>query len=371
MERTDAYEYVGAVHMHTVHSDGTATHDEIAFIAGQAGLDFVIVTDHNVYVPEAEGHYGDVLLLVGEEVHDLEREPESSHLLVFGVGRSMADYASDPQALIDAVREAGGLAFIAHPFEFSAAYSDEPDLDWRDWHAEGYTGLELWNTMSEFKAHVPNLPQALLMAYIPDVGLCGPFPQTLVRWDELLADGRRVTIIGGPDAHGTIYRKGPLKRPVLPYDWLFRAVRLHILCDEPFDNRGEGRRLDRNVAHDARLVYNALATGQSFVAYDRIGDATGFRFVARSGGREAGMGQELMLAADLTLEVVSPRRAHLRLVRDGRVVAAHRGWQLRYRTQQPGAYRVEAYRRHLFRERGWVFTNPIHVISAPDGAGEW
>ncbi len=352
MERVNLHEYVGVVHMHTVHSDGTATHDEIAFIAGQAGLDFVIVTDHNVRVPEAEGRYGDVLLLIGEEVHDPNRQPESSHLLVFGVGHSLADHAADPQALIDAVREAGGLAFIAHPFEHSAAYANEPDLDWRDWHVNGYTGLELWNTMSEFKAYVPNLLQALLMVYFPTVGLRGPFRETLTRWDELLASGRRIAIIGGPDAHGTVYRKGPLRRPVLPYDWLFRAIRLHILCDEPFNS---------DVAHDAAVVYHAMGAGQAFIAYDWIGDATGFRFVARSGGAEAGMGQELTLMNDATLDVSSPLAAHIRLLHNGRVVAEHRGRRLRYRTSQPGAYRVEAYRRHLFRERGWVYTNPIYL----------
>lgn len=353
MEHADAHEYVGAVHMHTVHSDGTATHDEIAYIAGQAGLDFVIVTDHNVWVPQAEGRYGGVLLLVGEEVHDEDREPESSHLLVVGIGRSLAGHASDPQALIDAVREAGGLAFIAHPFEYSAAYSGEPDLDWRDWQVEGYTGLELWNTMSEFKAHVSNLPRALLMAFFPSLGLRGPFPTTLARWDELLAGGRRVGIIGGPDAHGTVYRKGPLVRPVLAYDWLFRAVRLHILCDHPFNG---------DVEHDAAQVYDAMGAGRAFVAYDRIGDAAGFRFVARRGGEVVGMGEELSVTNDVvTFEIVSPLPARLRLMRHGRVVAEEHGRMLRYRTSTPGAYRVEAYRRHLLRWRGWVFTNPIYI----------
>ncbi|RME44893.1 MAG: hypothetical protein D6791_12115 [Chloroflexi bacterium] len=83
--------------------------------------------------------------------------------------------------------------------------------------------------------------------------------------------------------------------------------------------------------------------------------------MARSGGDEAGMGQELTLMNDATLDVSSPLAAHIRLLHNGRVVAEHRGRRLRYRTSQPGAYRVEAYRRHLFRERGWVYTNPIYL----------
>lgn len=358
MEHADWHGYVGAVHLHTVHSDGTATHDEIAIIAGWAGLDFVIVTDHNVRVPEAQGHYGDVLLLVGEEVHDPQRKPESSHLLVFNVDRSLAEYAQDPQMVIDAAQEAGGLAFIAHPFERSTAYSGVPDINWRDWGVDGYTGLELWNTMSEFKSHVPNLARAILMAYFPDLGLRGPQPETLARWDELIANGRRVAIIGGPDAHGTVYRKGPLVRRVLPYEWLFRTVRLHILCDEPFSS---------DVTHDAGLVYDAMQAGRSFVAYDWIGDATGFRFVARNSDDEAGMGQQLSIVNGVvTFEVNSPLPALLRLMREGRIVAERRGRTLSYTSKMPGAYRVEAYRQHWFRWRGWVFTNPIYVESECD-----
>lgn len=345
---------MGAVHLHTLHSDGTATHDEVAYFAREAGLDFVIVTDHNVRVPEAEGFHGDLLLLVGEEVHDSRRMPQSSHLLVFGVDRSLAGQAEDPQSLIDAVRDAGGLSFLAHPFERSAAYSGEPDINWCDWDVTGYTGLELWNTMSEFKSLVPTLPRAVLMAYLPDLGLGGPLRETLERWDELLAMGRRVSIVGGPDAHGTVYRRGPLKRPVLAYDWLFCAVRLHVLTERSFD---------RDAERDAALIYEALRQGRSYVAYDRIGDATGFRFRAQAGGAPVGMGQDIKIEkSPVHLTVTSPLPAYLRLIRHGRLVAdARSAYTLQHDVDKPGAYRVEAYRRHRVRQRGWVFTNPIYV----------
>ncbi len=346
-------EYIGAIHMHTVHSDGTATHAELARIAAEAGLDFVIVTDHNVYVPEAEGWYGDVLLLVDQEIHDTERVPESSHLLVFGVARDLSAYAKDPQRLLDAVQECGGFGFLAHPFERSAAYAGEPELNWRDWDVTGYAGLEIWNTMSEFKSHVHNLPRALLLAYFPDLGLRGPMPETLARWDELLASGQRVAAIGGPDAHGTVYRLGPLQRPVLSYDWLFRAVRLHILTDAA---------LQRDLDHDRQLVYEAIRKGRSFIAYDWIGDATGFRFAARTqGAQTAGMGEELTLGESAELEISSPLPAELRLMHHGQVVARARGRALRHTVTQPGAYRAEAYRRYRLLRRGWVFTNPIYL----------
>ena len=43
--------------MHTTYSDGTGSHKEIAEAALRAGLDAIIVTDHNVLVSGPEGYY--------------------------------------------------------------------------------------------------------------------------------------------------------------------------------------------------------------------------------------------------------------------------------------------------------------------------
>jgi hypothetical protein len=129
-------------------------------------------------------------------------------------------------------------------------------------------------------------------------------------------------------------------------------VRTHILATEPF--RGD-------LDHDRTLVYGALRRGSCFVAYDGIGDATGFRFTAQSGGSTVTMGREIALDGEVSLEVTSPLQAELRLLRNGRVVSSKRGRQLRCATAESGVYRVEAYRPYLFKRRGWVFTNPIYV----------
>ena len=87
------HELVVNLHMHTVYSDGTGTHKDIARAALKCGLDAVIVTDHNVLVSGPQGYYSEgkkrVLMLVGEEVHDQMRNPQKSHLLVLGADREM------------------------------------------------------------------------------------------------------------------------------------------------------------------------------------------------------------------------------------------------------------------------------------------
>ncbi|HQE98760.1 MAG TPA: PHP domain-containing protein, partial [Anaerolineae bacterium] len=73
-------EYAGNLHIHSVYSDGSGRHAEIAEAAAAAGLNFVIVTDHNVRVEGLEGYYGRVLLLIGEEAHNSRRRPQANHL---------------------------------------------------------------------------------------------------------------------------------------------------------------------------------------------------------------------------------------------------------------------------------------------------
>jgi len=347
------YEYVGNIHLHTIHSDGSATHAEIAAIAGQAGLDFVIPTDHNVYVPDMDGWYNGTLLLVGEEIHDIHRDPQANHFLVFNVGEEMRQYAPDPQALISAVNERGGLGFIAHPFEHSGAYADEPEINWVNWEVSGFTGLSIWNYMSEFKSYIHNAASAVFAAYFPQALIKGPYVETLQKWDALLQE-RRVPVICASDAHGTTYHLGPLQRVVLPYSFLFRAVNMHILTPEPFNGQ---------VEHDAALLYEALGTGRGFVAYDLLGSAKGFRFSAQSGKKQVTMGEELLLQGAVELSVSAPLTADIRLLRNGQVIAQTKGNSLRHVTNQAGVYRVEAYRRYWLRARGWIFSNPLYVFA--------
>ncbi len=347
------YEVVGNPHVHTVYSDGKGLHREVATAAAEAGLDFVITTDHNVWVRSVEGYYDSVLLLSGEEVHDVRRIPQASHLLIYGAEAEMVPYAADPQGLIDAVNQRGGLCFLAHPFEIGSPLSiDLAPIPWDDWEVEGFVGIELWNAMSEFKGLLWGLPAALFYAYVPDLAFRGPFRETLRRWDELLAAGKRVCVIGGSDAHGKTYRLGPLRRKVFPYADLFRRVNTHVLIERPFSG---------DLETDKRLLYDGLRAGRTWVGYDALASTKGFRFHARSGVNTATIGDELVRAAAVILEVETPARGDIRLVRNGRVVARTRGATLRHTTAEAGVYRVEVWRTFRGRRRGWIFSSPIYV----------
>ncbi|MFC1936160.1 CehA/McbA family metallohydrolase [Chloroflexota bacterium] len=351
------HEYALNLHMHTVYSDGRGTHADIVQAALEAGLDAVIVTDHNLLVHGLEGYYEDsgrrVLLLIGEEIHDQTREPQKNHMLVFGAGRELAPLAQNPQNLINGVAEAGGICFLAHPIDPPAEMFGEGSLAWVSWDISGYTGIELWNGLTEFKSHLKNYLYAIWYAYNFKQVAYGPFVDTLSLWDKLLAKGQQVVAIGGSDAHERIGRLGPLRRMLFPYQQHFQAVNTHILAPEPFN--GE-------LAHDRALVLNALRQGNCFVGYDLPTPTRGFRFNAHMEAGTAMMGDLVELNRSVTLQVKLPYGTECHLLKDGETILSGRKRQaLVYKVDQPGVYRVEAYIRYKGKRRGWIFSNPIYV----------
>jgi hypothetical protein len=351
------HEYIGNLHAHSFYSDGWADHETIALEALQAGLDFVAVTDHNVYVEGFDGYrYAGgrrVLLVTGEEVHDQARRPQKNHLLIFEARRELAQLAHDPQRLLSAVEQLGGLAFLAHPVDPASAVGAQPDLSWVDWEVRGYTGLELWNSMTEFKSLVHSRMDALLYAFRPASITRAPFPEALERWDSLLRAGVRAVAIGGADAHAFTGRMGPIRRTIFPYAFLFRGVNTHVLTDEP---------LTGDESADRQRLFHNLGRGRCFIGYDRPAPTRGFRFTAQGEGAAAMMGESLPAGAGVTLQVTLPRRAHLRLIGSGEIIAEWRNVTGAVRTvTAPGTYRIEARIPYRAALRGWIYSNPIYV----------
>ncbi len=351
------HEIVVNLHMHTTYSDGHGSHTDIARAAMKCGLDAVITTDHNVYVSGLEGFYQEnkrrVLLLVGEEIHDQTRDPQKSHLLVFGAGRELAGFAPNPQRLIDQARSYNALTFLAHPFEDGLPDFGEGDISWVDWQARGYTGIELWNGLSELKSVIRSKTDALLYAFYPQLVARGPHPGTLLKWDELTSAGRKVVAIGGSDAHALPKRLGPLRRTLFPYEFHFQAINTHLYCPKP---------LSGDVAADRQMILQAMREGHAFVGYDLPASTREFRFTAQGRDQSAWMGDEICAEGGITLQVHLPARVECSLIKDGkRIKTWHNRDNCTHITTEPGVYRIEAFIHAYGSRRGWIYSNPIYV----------
>ena len=112
------------LHLHTAASpDGRSSLEGIAKAAKAAGLDAIAVTDHDLCTPVPAALEG-VLLIPGCEVSTaaghitglfLERP-----LPLEALGRLPA-----PEAAVEAIREAGGLAVLAHPYQRPGAAPEQ------------------------------------------------------------------------------------------------------------------------------------------------------------------------------------------------------------------------------------------------------
>ncbi len=351
------FEFCGNLHVHSTLSDGHGTHTQIAEAAVQAALDFVVVTDHNLRPEGLDGYrfVGErrVLMLIGEEIHNPNRSPEKSHLLVYEARREMAEFGTDPQALIEQIGSHGGLSFLAHPFDCAAPRFRQGDLSWDDWQVEGYTGLELWNFMVDFKCRLRSLPAAVFYSYFPSQIAQGPRRRALALWDSLLASGKRVVAIGNSDAHALPARLGPLRRTLFPYLWLFRAVNTHVLTEQALSGEPEA---------DRAMLFQSIRQGRCFIGYDLPADSRGFMFSGQSERGTAVMGDALTFELGATLQVRSPAPGRIRILRAGSV---HHEWLASQHAvltiTEPGPYRAEVQLPRGGRFRPWIYSNPIFV----------
>ncbi|MGI6249875.1 MAG: CehA/McbA family metallohydrolase [Anaerolineaceae bacterium] len=354
----DYAEIILAAHMHTIYSDGQGKHADLAKAALKAGVDVIIITDHNVWVQEMEGYLQEgrrrVLTLVGEEIHDRTLQPGANHLIAIGHNKELSRFAPDPQQLIDQIEQAGGMSFIAHPNDPSLPRFNERSFSWHNWEVKGFSGIELWNQMSEFKTRSQTLPKAVLHALAPHFMTKGPLEETLKLWDDLqIRSVNPIIALAGVDAHGNTYTFGPIKVELYPYQFQFRSLRNHLLVPSP---------LTGEINADRRMVLDALRAGHFFLAYDLPHSTEGFRFTANTREGSFIMGDQVQASDGLTLQVRLPMRTHTRLLKDGKVIQEQYDREvLTHLTKEPGVYRVEVYIDYLGRHRAWIFSNPIYA----------
>jgi hypothetical protein len=334
------------VHLHSTHSDGTGTVREIARAAARAQADVVLLTDHDTLAAKKkgeEGWYGDVLLLAGVEVSPLKRD----HYLAFGLDERIRHRGMDACEIARAVRDAGGFGFAAHPFSQGFERFRRPGIPFDGLDCDALHGIELWNMANDTGEQLDSIPAVLRFLATPARVLDHPPERNMRAWDDMCRT-RRVAAIGGLDAHQFGKRIGPfVPVRVMSYRRSFRLVRTHVLCDQA---------PTRELEHDRDLVYDALREGRSYIAVQAVAPARGFRFEAA----DAAMGSEAP-AGLRTLHARTPLPARLRLLRDGTEIATTTGTSLDADVEEPGAYRVEAYRTARGRERTWIVSNPIYL----------
>ncbi len=342
------YEYVGSIHIHSKFSDGSGDAAEIAQIANEVGLDYIILTDHNTLRALHEGYekwYGKTLLLVGAELND---KVNLNHYLAMNIDKVFSTRLTAKE-YVKKVADAGGIGFIAHPFEQRNSMKEHPPYPWKDWDAGEFTGIEIWNHMSEWMEGLTEQNKYNHFIH-PLRSIVGPPKETLAKWDELNKN-RKVVGIGGIDAHAhKVNVLGFVEVEVFPYKVLFKSIRTHILTDNQLDKN--------NIEKSKEILYKNLAYGRCFVANHYHGDAKGFRFYANDGDKKYQMGDIIQKSNKVKLKVILPKvSAKINLIHNGKQISSIENNEGSFIVNKKGQYRVEVY----VDNNAWIFSNHIRI----------
>jgi len=342
------FEYVGAIHIHSKFSDGSGDVAEIAQIANEVGLDFIILTDHNTLRALHEGYekwYGNTLLLVGAELND---KVNRNHYLAMNINKAFSTRLTAKE-YVKKVGETGGIGFIAHPFEKRNSMKEHPPYPWTEWDAGEFTGIEIWNHMSEWMEGLTEQNKYNHFVH-PLRSIVGPTKETLEKWDELNIN-RKVVGIGGIDAHAhKVNVLGFVEVEVFPYKVLFKSIRTHILTKNKINKN--------DIEKSKKIIYENLAYGRCFVANHYHGDAKGFRFFANDGEKKYQMGDTIKENNKIKLKVILPKiSGKINLIHNGKQISSIENNEGSFIVSKKGNYRVEVY----IDNKAWIFSNHIRI----------
>lgn len=347
----NTYQFSGIIHIHSTYSDGSLSIPEIAGIANELDLNFLLFTDHNTLQPKfdgLEGWYDKILVGIGCELNDAS---DLNHYLAFDIDEEVSSELP-PQEYIGRVKKQGGFGIIAHPDEKRSAMPEYPPYPWKVWESDAFDGIEIWNQMSEWMEGLTPRNK-YWRAMHPRKSILGPTSETLGKWDKINMT-RNVVGIGGVDAHAHIYKLwGFIRYRIFRYKVIFKTIRTHVLLEEPISP-------ENDYQSALQSIYNALKKARCFISNYDVGDATGFSAWIDNAHQKAGMGEAISYVENTTqLHVRLPGKATVRLIHNGSTIGKVTDNEIAFPLKAPGIYRLEVFR----GKRPWIYTNHFRVIN--------
>jgi hypothetical protein len=261
--------FAGALHAHTLHSDGTLGPAELLELVRQAGLEFVAITDHNTVTYRRDlvspPPTSRPLVIGGEEV-----TTPGGHASVWGLRpNEWVDFRVLPEDgrisdVVESAHRFGALFSVNHPVSACIA------CGWTHEWVNGIDAIEVSN------------------------GQHGELAGAMAIWDSLLQTGRRITAVGSSDWH-----RGPS-----PIDDAHVRVRASALTES--------------------AILGAIREGRVIVM--RSAREATPEITVRNGSTSVGVGERLAVApgSTTTVSVIAPGMAGtvMRVVAGGQPVAA-------------------------------------------------
>ena len=346
----------GAFHVHTNRSDGSMSVEEIATIAADVGLSFVVFTDHGNGTEETDlpAYHSGVLCIDSTEINT-----DGGHYVAVDLPKAPYPLGGDVAGVVEDVERLGGFGVIAHPG------SKKSTFRWTNWDLK-FDALEWFNVDSEWRNEpllrlVVSPIHYLLKPSETIAELLDRPVENLLRYDRI-SQLRKVAMLPGSDTHGAI----PL--PVLPdaripiggpsfYRNAFRTFTLRVEVN---------KELSGAPIPDGQLIVDALRQGRAYTVIDALASPGDLQFTATSGDQLARIGEriETSTSVQLDVQVRMPTGGLILLKENGETVARSNTNQLTHVSDSTsGAFRVEVLLPEITSVTGipWILSNPIYI----------
>lgn len=173
--KSDGIWLKGNLHCHSTISDGGLSPNELTLKYKEARYDFLAFTEHNIKHEGVENiEANGLVLLPGAEMPFIMDNGQKGEILAINLKEHIdTGDGIGPQEVINAVRDQGALAIVAHPYWSELDTSDLEEFD-------GYCGIEIFN----YSCHTSQ----------------GRGYSTIY-WDTLLRKGRNIYGFAADDCH--------------------------------------------------------------------------------------------------------------------------------------------------------------------------
>ena len=321
------FNYLGAIHIHTKLSDGTGDINSISKAAKKAGLNWIIITDHNNFDIE-EGFYNGVCVIKGEEISPCT----SNHYIALGI-KNLINPSDDTQKFVDEVRAQGGFGFAAHPDEADNRKNKAHPIKWTD-KSVIPDGIEIWNWFSDWADDYDesNIFKIAYSYFFRHKLIQGPHKETLKWWDELNKNSEHIIpAIAGVDAHALKISKYIIPIKIFPYKECFKTLANII----PLENKPP-----EDFEEQKNLILSSIKNGNNIMI-----------------NRHVKKDIPLIYIEDKSIIIKLSTKAQIKIIQNGNPLHSEINNNLKFPIQEKTKYRVEVY----LKNQPWIFSNQISI----------
>ena len=334
--------YLGVIHIHTKYSDGSGDLKDICKAAKLAGLDWIIITDHNNLDIE-EGFIEGICVIKGEEI-----SPKNNHYLALGINKVITPDL-DTNDFIKEVRKQGGFGIAAHPDESNCRKNKNKPIKWLD-KSLIPDGIEIWNWFSTWGDNYSdrNIFKIIYAYLFKHKLITAPKTETLTWWDRLNNKSEKIfPAIGGIDAHALKINKYIIPITIFPYKKMFRTITNIISLNKP---------MDKDFETAKKQILNAIKEGRNIIVNRHLCQEIP-QINATNTKSKASMGDSLNFDKNTYINIKLGRKFNIKLICNGELIWNKCAKFAKIPLHKKGKYRVEIGLDKL----GYAYSNPIII----------